>query len=145
VQLDTVLTTNVSAVTSGTVDLDNVVLRLTDLAPPTGLTATFPASGSPRIEGSVDPAGQTTSVTVEYGLTAAYGSTTSAVTVNGSGSQPFTIPLAGLTPGQTYDYRVVDRTTTARRRRPTRPSSPPHPRPTRRRSSPAPATAATAR
>ncbi|MDW5595602.1 hypothetical protein VSS74_14730 [Conexibacter stalactiti] len=107
VQLDTALTTSVSAVTSGNVDLDDVVLRLSDLEAPSGLTATVPGTGAPRITGAVDPAGLATSVVAEYGLTAAYGSSTTPVAVNGSGSQPFTIPLAGLTPGATYHYRVV--------------------------------------
>ncbi|ADB51406.1 Ig-like domain repeat protein [Conexibacter woesei] len=107
IALDVALTTAVSAVTSGNVDLDNVILRLVDLEPPTGLTATVPGSGPTRVEGSVDPAGQTTSVTVEYGLTTAYDTTTSPVTVNGSGSRSFSIPLGGLTPGATYHYRVV--------------------------------------
>lgn len=106
VRLDTALTTAVSAVTSGTVDLDDVVLRLTDLEPPTGLAASFQSSG-PSIDGSVDPAGQSTSVTVDYGLTAAYGTTSSPVVVSGAGAQPFSVPLGGLTPGATYHYRVT--------------------------------------
>src|SRR5262249_11937172 len=107
VQLATALTTTLAVAADGRVDLDDVVLRITDLLPPTGLTATFPASGPPRIDGAVDPAAQTTAVTVEYGTTAAYGTTSTPVTVGGSGSQPFSVPLAGLTPGQTYHYRVV--------------------------------------
>ncbi|MDO8210873.1 Ig-like domain repeat protein [Conexibacter sp. CPCC 206217] len=106
VQLDTALTTSVSAVTSGTVDLDDVVLRLTDLEPPTGLAASFQSSG-PSIDGFVDPVGQSTSVTVDYGLTAAYGTTSSPVVVSGSGAQPFSVGLGGLTPGATYHYRVT--------------------------------------
>lgn len=107
VALSVALSTAVSAVTSGNVDLDDVVLTLSDLEPPTGLTATVPGSGPTRVEGSVDPAGQSTNVTVEYGLTAAYGDVTSPDTVSGSGARAFSIPLAGLVPGQTYHYRAV--------------------------------------
>ncbi|MBB4664916.1 hypothetical protein [Conexibacter arvalis] len=109
VALDVALTTTVSAVAGGSVDLDDVELRLTDLEPPAGLTGSFQTSGPPRVEGAVDPLGQETTVTVEYGPTAAYGSTTAPVVVDGSGAQPFAIPLADLTPGATYHYRVVAR------------------------------------
>ena len=101
------LTTNVSAVTSGNADVDNVSLTFADADLPSGLTAAVPASGPTRVAGSVDPHGMSTAVTVDYGTTASYGSTTSAVNVTGTGSQPYSVPLTGLTPGATYHYRVT--------------------------------------
>jgi hypothetical protein len=106
VRIGTALTTSVSAVTSGNVDLDDVQLALTDLTLPTGLTASVPATGPTRVTGSVNPEGTSTEVVVDYGLTTAYGTTTAPVTVSGTTSQPFSIPLSGLTPGATYNYRV---------------------------------------
>ncbi len=61
-RLATSLTTTVSAVTSGSVDYDDVALRLVDLTPPSGLTATAPGSGAPQVTGTVDPNGLATSV-----------------------------------------------------------------------------------
>jgi hypothetical protein len=107
IELGVALTTNVSAVTSGNVDLDNVVLRITDLEPPSGLTGSFQTTGAPRVDGTVDPLGQDTSVTVEYGTSPAYGSSTSPVLVRGTGAQAFSIPLGSLTPGTRYHYRLV--------------------------------------
>lgn len=107
VELTTTVTTLLGAVQTGGVDLDDVVLRLVDLEPPSSLTATVPARGATRVEGSVDPHGLATTVAVEYGTTPSYGSATAPVSVGGSGAQPFTVPLAGLTPGATYHYRVV--------------------------------------
>ena len=89
-----------------TTDFDDVELQLIDAEAPSGLTATVPP-GAPRVTGSVDPHGQATSVTVDFGLTDAYGDSAGPVVVDGDGAQPFTIPLAHLTPGQTYHYRVT--------------------------------------
>lgn len=100
------LPTPVGLAVSGAVDLDDVALTLTDLAPPTGLTAAVAADTvGVRVHGSVDPHGLPTTVTVDYGPTSAYGSTTSAV-VNGSGAQPWSLALAGLRPSSEYHYRV---------------------------------------
>ncbi len=107
VRIGTSHTTNVSAVTSGNVDLDDVVLTLTDLDLPTGLTASIPATGPTRVVGTVDPNGSDTEIAVEYGLTASYGSTSGTQTVGGIGSQPFEIELDDLTAGATYHYRVT--------------------------------------
>jgi hypothetical protein len=106
-EVDTTLTTTVSAVTSGNVDVDDVTLTMTDLQPPRGLSAGVPSTGAARVTGSVDPRGQATTLTVHYGSTSAYDRSTSAVTVSGSGAQPFTIPFAGLVPGQLYHYAVT--------------------------------------
>ncbi len=68
----------------------------------------MPATGALRVTGAVDPQGLDTDVVVDYGATTAYGTTTTAVTIPGSatGTQPFTVPLSGLTAGATYHYRV---------------------------------------
>jgi hypothetical protein len=101
------ITTNISAVTSGNVDVDNISLTFADADLPSDLTAAVPTSGPSRVTGTVDPHGTTTAVTVDYGTTAAYGTTTSAVNVTGTGSQAYSVPLTGLTPGTTYHYRVT--------------------------------------
>ncbi|MES1194122.1 MAG: fibronectin type III domain-containing protein, partial [Solirubrobacterales bacterium] len=106
-RIGALLTTNVSAVTSGNVDMDNIALTFADVDLPSGLTAAVPASGPTRVAGSVDPHGMATAVTVDYGTTASYGTTSSAVNVTGTGSQPYSVPLTGLTPGATYHYRVT--------------------------------------
>lgn len=107
IELRTVVNAPAALGQSGSVDLDDVTLQMTDLLPPTGLTASVPSTGAPRVEGQVDPQGQATSVTVEYGPTAGYGSATAPASVSGAGGQPFAIPLAGLNAGATYHFRVV--------------------------------------
>jgi hypothetical protein len=104
IQISTSFTNSVSAVTSGYVDLDSVVLTLADLDLPLNLTGSFAANA---VSGSVETNGSSTDISVEYGPTAAYGTSTTPVTVTGAGSRPFTVPLAGLTPGATYYYRIV--------------------------------------
>lgn len=104
IQIATSHTTSVSAVTSGNVDLDSVALTLSDLSPPLNLAGSFTAGA---VRGTVETNGSATDVSVEYGPTAAYGSTTTPVTVTGSGSRSFSIPLTGLTLGTSYHYRVV--------------------------------------
>ncbi|HEX5146790.1 MAG TPA: hypothetical protein VFV85_07185, partial [Conexibacter sp.] len=107
IQLSTFVNAPLAISVSGSVDLDDVSLTMADLHPPSGLSASVPGSGATRVEGQVDPQGQATSVTVQYGPTSAYGSSTAPTGVSGSGSQPFAVPLAGLTAGATYHYRVV--------------------------------------
>ena len=108
-RIDVSVTTHISAVTSGNVDLDDVALTITTLGGPVGLTATVPAAAPTRVTGTVDADGFDTDVTVDYGTTTAYGSTTSPVRIDGTttGAQPFSVPLTGLTPGATYHYRVT--------------------------------------
>ncbi|MDA0184143.1 hypothetical protein OJ997_27790 [Solirubrobacter phytolaccae] len=95
-----------AAIQTGTVDLDDVALNVSDLAQPSALTASADTTAGVKITGSVDPHGQATAVSVQYGPTAAYGTSTSVTAVNGTGAQNFSFPLAGLTPGATYHYRV---------------------------------------
>lgn len=92
---------------SGNIALDDVVLTLNSLQKPTSLSATASTSGQVAINGSVNPNTLSTSVRVQYGTTAAYGTTTSPTVVTGTGAKAFSIPLAGLTAGTTYHYKVV--------------------------------------
>lgn len=61
------------------------------------------------INGQIDPAGLSTTVSIEYGTTAGLGSTQSVGTFSGSGLQAFNATLypGGLALGTTYYYRVV--------------------------------------
>jgi hypothetical protein len=104
IQTSTNQTTNVSAVTSGNVDFDSIALTLSDLDLPLNLVGSVTGNA---LSGTVETNGTSTDVSVEYGLTTAYGSSTTPVTVTGSGSRPFNFSLPNLTPGETYHYRVV--------------------------------------
>ncbi|MDA0179473.1 Ig-like domain repeat protein [Solirubrobacter phytolaccae] len=92
---------------SGNVALDDVNLTTVKLQNPTSLSAVASTSGQVAINGSVNPNGLSTSVRVEYGTTAAYGTSVGPVVVTGTGAQAFSIPVAGLTAGTTYHYRTV--------------------------------------
>ena len=61
------------------------------------------------LNGTVTANGAATTVTFEYGLTTAYGATVNATpfTVNGNTPTTVSASLTGLTPLQTYHYRVV--------------------------------------
>jgi hypothetical protein len=92
---------------NGTIDLDDVSLTTSDLMPPDTLTAAVSCSGTPVVSGSVDPHNQATSVVVHYGTSTAYGAVSSTTVLTGSGAQSYSVPMAGLTPGQIYHFRVV--------------------------------------
>jgi hypothetical protein len=67
---------------------------------------------SAAIAGTVDPNGLTVTVCrFEYGTTEAYGSTVACSSEPGSGESPQQVSaaLTGLTPGQTYHYRLLAR------------------------------------
>lgn len=61
------------------------------------------------LNGTVNANNNSTSVTFEYGTTAAYGSTGNAVQspISGSSSSAVSFPVTGLTNNTTYHYRVV--------------------------------------
>jgi hypothetical protein len=65
--------------------------------------------GEATVATSVAPNGQSTVVSVEYGLTSAYGSTTAPVNVGSAAEASATaaIKLSGLAPGTAYHVRVV--------------------------------------
>ncbi|HET8949834.1 MAG TPA: hypothetical protein VFN44_04960, partial [Solirubrobacteraceae bacterium] len=73
---------------------------------------TTAASGVTRsaaaLNGTVDPNGKATSYHFEYGTTTAYG-LTSAGGDAGAGEDPVavSVPVAGLSAGTTYHYRIV--------------------------------------
>ena len=76
------------------------------------VVTTGPASGiganTATLTGSVDPNGHSTSWFFQYGMTTAYGAKTSSKSAGSArGAKAVTAPLAGLTPGTTYHYRLV--------------------------------------
>jgi hypothetical protein len=78
-------------------------------SPPSAATtaASNVATTSATINGTVNPNGLATSVSFEYGLTQAYGNTTSTQSFSGgTGSTNVTVNLSGLLPNSTYHYRV---------------------------------------
>ena len=65
---------------------------------------------SADVEASIDPNGVATTYRVEYGTTAAYGSTAPIPDGSipaGSGAVPVTVHLTGLDPNATYHYHLV--------------------------------------
>jgi hypothetical protein len=69
----------------------------------TGVTST-----TASLNGTVNANNASTTVTFEYGLTTAYGSTVAGVpaTVTGTTVTPVTAAITGLLPGNTYHFRV---------------------------------------
>ena len=82
----------------------------TTLVPPQ--VSTLPATGvstnSATLNGTVNPNGWPTTAWFQWGTTTNYGNLTS-VTALGSGTTalPLSAPLAGLTPGVTYHFRIA--------------------------------------
>ncbi len=78
--------------------------------PPSAVTLSASAISitGAQLAGSVTPNGFSTSYHFEYGLTGAYGSSSSTVSA-GAGSAPVaaSVTLSGLTPGTQYHYRLV--------------------------------------
>ena len=70
--------------------------------------ATLITSTTATLNGTVNANIQSTTVTFQYGLTTAYGSTVPGVpaTVTGNTVTPVTASLTGLLPGNTYHYKV---------------------------------------
>ncbi|HXB63409.1 MAG TPA: hypothetical protein VNV42_00895 [Solirubrobacteraceae bacterium] len=65
---------------------------------------------SAKLEGAVNPEGEeVTSCEFEYGTSTAYGHTAACTPAPGSGSSPVSVSaeVSGLTPGTTYDYRLM--------------------------------------
>jgi len=83
----------------------------TSLPPPTVTTlaasAILPASAV--LHATVNAAGSATTVSFEYGPTQTYGSTIAPTSANATGTSitPVSAALSGLTPGQTYHFRIV--------------------------------------
>ena len=70
--------------------------------------ATATGTAGATLNATVNPNGGATSVSFQYGLTGTYGSTTSSQT-NGSGTTvvQVALPVTGLTPAATYNFRAV--------------------------------------
>ena len=82
----------------------------TTLGPPQ--VSTLPATGvstnSATLNGTVNPNGWPTTAWFQWGATTNYGNLTSATDLgSGTTALPLSAPLAGLTPGVTYHFRVA--------------------------------------
>ncbi|WP_270024746.1 beta strand repeat-containing protein [Solirubrobacter phytolaccae] len=91
---------------NGTVGLDDVSLKLTTLQNPTNLSGTVSTSNGVTVSGSVNTNGLPTAVVVQYGATSSYGTNSNSVVLRSGGVESYTIPLSGLTVGQTYHFRA---------------------------------------
>ncbi len=93
----------------------NQIFTITVNAMPDPPTATTDAVSSitasaATLNGTVNDNGANTTVTFEYGLTTAYGTTVTAIqslVVSGSGSSSVSKVISSLTQGTSYHYRVV--------------------------------------
>ncbi len=72
-------------------------------------TATSITSTSATLNGSVNPNGQSTTVTFQYGTTTSYGSTVTATPspVTGTSAVSVSAAITGLSPNTMYNFRVV--------------------------------------
>jgi uncharacterized protein YraI len=70
------------------------------------LAATAVTTTSAQLNGSVDPSGYPSTVFFEYGLSAAYGSSTPPGSI-GTSAQHIQFTQNGLAPNTTYHYRIV--------------------------------------
>ena len=104
--------------TSGNSNIVNVT-TLSPTGPPVAITntASYIASFSARLNGSVDPHGLTTNVYFEYGTTTGYGLTTAPLSHSGNTylNVSANIPSPSLTASTTYHFRVVAHNTTGTR------------------------------
>jgi len=98
-------------VTSGSLTVYGNDMSITTAAlPPTVITlpATAIGSNGATLNGTVNPNGVSATVSFDYGLTTAYGSTATAVQspVNGSSAVSVNTAITGLLPYNTYHFRV---------------------------------------
>jgi hypothetical protein len=77
--------------------------------PPTvEATSAVPAHVEAKLQATIDPGNVEATYHFEYGLTAAYGSSTVSVPIQPAGSGvDVALPIVGLTPGTTYHFRAV--------------------------------------
>jgi hypothetical protein len=94
--------------TSGNSNIVNVT-TLSPTGPPVAITnpASYIASFSARLNGSVDPHGLTTTVYFQYGTTTSYGLTTAIQSKTGNTYQNVVANISGLTASTTYHFRIV--------------------------------------
>jgi hypothetical protein len=85
------------------------VTTLSPTGPPPVITdlATYIASFSARLNGSVDPHGLTTTVYFQYGTTISYGLRTAIQSKTGNTYQNVAANISGLTASTTYHFRIV--------------------------------------
>ncbi len=88
---------------------DRTFTTLIATGPPVVTTypATFIASYSATLNGSLDPHGLTTTVYFQYGATTSYGLTTIPQTKTGNTYQAVSANLSGLTTSTTWHFRMV--------------------------------------
>ncbi len=82
----------------------------TTLGPPqvSTLPATAVSTGSATLNGTVNPNAWPTTASFQWGTSINYGSLTSVADLgSGTAAVPLSAPLAGLTPGVTYHFRVA--------------------------------------
>ncbi len=88
---------------------DRIFTTLSATGPPVVITnpATYIASFSARLHGTVDPHGLTTTVYFQYGTTTGYGLTTAIQSKTGNTYQNVAANISGLTASTTYHFRIV--------------------------------------
>jgi N-acetylneuraminic acid mutarotase len=88
---------------------DRTFTTLSATGPPVVITnpATYVASFSATLNGSVDPHGLTTTVNFQYGTTTSYGATTASQSKTGNTYQNVGVNISGLAASTTYHFRIV--------------------------------------
>jgi N-acetylneuraminic acid mutarotase len=88
---------------------DRIFTTLSATGPPVVITnpASYIASFSARLNGSVDPHGLATTVYFQYGTTTSYGLTTAMQSKTGNTHQNVAATIGGLTASTTYHFRIV--------------------------------------
>jgi PKD repeat protein len=94
---------------SGTSHGLDSIFTTTSNMPPTVITthASLIGTNSATLNGSVNPGGNQTTVTFQYGLTTAYGTTVTFGTIGGNSLTGVGKTVTGLTQGTLYHYRCV--------------------------------------
>ncbi len=88
---------------------DKIFTSLTATGAPVATTnpATFIASFSATLNGSLDPHGLATTVSFQYGTTTAYGTSTPMQSQTGSTYRDIAANISGLSPNTIYHFRIV--------------------------------------
>ncbi len=93
--------------TGTTVETDQTFTTFTPPSATTGAAAA-PGSTTVTLNANVNPNGFATTYSFQYGLTSAYGSTSSSAAAGaGTSAQSVALTIGSLTPSTTYHYRVV--------------------------------------
>jgi hypothetical protein len=101
-----VVATNAAGTTFGTVKSFTTTGTTAPVA--NTLDAVAVSATTATLAGQVNPKGQATAFTFEYGTTTSFGSISAVDNAGAGGSlQNVTLPIAGLLPGTTYLYRLV--------------------------------------